>query len=150
MAKERYSNETLAKVLVKAIEDLDRKLKGFEGILGDHSGLVIDTLKKPVPIDNQALEESVQKLHKIEESLKTTISQGKQDLTKPFWLWIAGVCLVTMLTAIGVFMYNSSHNRRIKELEEKERVYNSVLKYFNEDDKAYQAYEKWRTAPQKK
>ena len=145
MAKERYSNETLAKVLVKAVEDLDRKLKGFEGILGEHSGLVIDTLKKPVPIDNQALEESVQKLHKIEESLKNTISQGKQDLTKPFW-----VCFVTMLTAIGVFMYNSSHNRRIKELEEKERVYNSVLKYFNEDDKAYQAYEKWRTAPQKK
>lgn len=150
MAKERISNETLAKVLVKAVEDLQEKLKGFELILGKHSGIVVDTLKKPVPIDSQALDDSMQKLQKIEESLKTTISQGKQDLTKPFWIWIAGICFATMLTAIGVFMYNSSHNRRIKELEEKERVYNSVLKYFNEDDKAYQAYEKWRTAPQKK
>lgn len=150
MAKERISNETLAKVLVKAVEDLQEKLKGFELILGKHSGIVVDTLKKPVPIDSQALDDSMQKLQKIEESLKTTISQGKQDLTKPFWIWIAGICFATMLTAIGLFMYNSSHNRRIKELEEKERVYNSVLKYFNEDDKAYQAYEKWRTAPQKK
>ena len=83
MAKERISNETLAKVLVKAVEDLQEKLKGMEIILGKHSGLVADTLKKPVPIDNQALEESMQKLQKIQNSLKDTISQGKQDLTKP-------------------------------------------------------------------
>ena len=70
MAKERISNETLAKVLVKAVEDLQEKLKGMEIILGKHSGLVADTLKKPVPIDNQALEESMQKLQKIQNSLK--------------------------------------------------------------------------------
>jgi len=150
MAKERISNETLAKVLVKAIEDLDSKLKGFENILGKHSGLVIDTLKKPVPIDSQALEESMQKLHKIEERLKDTISQGKQDLTKPFWLWIAGICLVTMLTAIGLFMYNSSHSDYVKELEKKARIFDSVERYFNENEKAFQEYDKWRTAPNKK
>ena len=150
MAKERISNETLAKVLVKAVEDLQEKLKGMEIILGKHSGLVINTLKKPVPIDNQALEESMQKLQKIQNSLKDTISQGKQDLTKPFWLWIAGICFATLLVAIGLFVYNSSHNKHIEELEEKAREYDSIQKYFNEDDKAYQAYEKWRTAPQKK
>ena len=151
MAKERISNETLAKVLVKAVEDLQEKLKGMEIILGKHSGLVIDTLKKPVPIDNQALEESMQKLHKIEESLKTTISQGKQDLTKPFWLWIAGICFATLLVAIGLFVYNSSHNKHIeeleskaKELEEKILIINSVERYFDEHQQQFQEYEKWR------
>jgi hypothetical protein len=151
MAKERISNETLAKVLVKAVEDLQEKLKGMEIILGKHSGLVIDTLKKPVPIDNQALEESMQKLHKIEESLKTTISQGKQDLTKPFWIWIAGICFATLLAAIGLFVYDSSYNKHIeelerkaKELEEKTRIINSVERYFDEHQQQFQEYEKWR------
>jgi orotate phosphoribosyltransferase-like protein len=151
MAKERISNETLAKVLVKAVEDLQEKLKGMEIILGKHSGLVADTLKKPVPIDNQALEESMQKLHKIEESLKDTIRQGKQDLTKPFWLWIAGICFATLLVAIGLFVYNSSHNKHIeelerkaKELEEKILIINSVERYFDEHQQQFQEYEKWR------
>ena len=150
MAKERISNETLAKVLVKAVEDLQEKLKGFEVILGKHSGLVADTLKKPVPIDNQALEERMQKLQKIQNSLKDTISQGKQDLTKPFWIWLVCLCGVFLLSGIGTLIYNSSHNKHIEELEEKAREYDSIQKYFNEDNKAYQAYDKWRTAPQKK
>jgi hypothetical protein len=132
----RVSNETLAKALVKAFEDLDVKLDKFKK---DTEKLV----SKPMSVDSNELEERIQKLQSLQESLKTTISQGKQDLTKPFWLWIAGICFATLLVAIGLFVYNSSHNNYIEKLERNDRLLTNILTYFDENKQANQDYENW-------
>ena len=136
----RVSNETLAKALVKAFEDLDVKLDKFKK----------DTEKvvsKPMSVDTTQLNESVERFRKVTHDLNNAIIKLSQQTTNPRAMWYSIVTNVVFGTAIimGVVLYfrMEAYSEKMRDIQKLENVKDNFDLWFKEKPEHSKAFDKW-------
>lgn len=136
----RVSNETLAKALVKALEDLELKLDKFKK----------DTEKvvsKPMSVDTTQLNESVERFRNVTHDLNNAIIKLSQQTTNPRAKWYSIVTHVVFGVSLimGVVLYFKleEYSDKMRDIEKLEIVRDNIELWFKEQPEQSKAYDKW-------
>ena len=143
MANTRLSNETLAKVLVKAIEDLDEKLNKF-------TEQTNKAVSKPISIDSTEINASIDKLRGVSLDLNTSITKLSQQTSNPLakWFGIVNLGIFVGCIIMGVVLYFrlEKYSEKMRDIQGLENIKANVQQWFNDQPKQYEAYQKWKDA----
>lgn len=143
MAKERYSSETLLRVLLKNTEELEVKLKA-------HERKITELIAKPITVDTQKLEESTEKLNQAQQKAKDEYlklvreehSQFKK-LVKGFpkWYLYANLIVFLILVSFGVYLYTKIEKQG--EFERLENFHKGTYQFLEDNPDVKKEWEKY-------
>lgn len=151
MSEKRVSNETLGKVVVQVVKDLEKSLKTHEKTQTQHQAEVKEITDKAVVQLRQELDRierfSVD-LSPLDNKMKNYISEierasenAKKELQTPMLgMRVVGIFAFVLLAVFGLFYLM---NNQAKELKKERADKEHFIEFIKSDDNLIKAYNTW-------
>lgn len=142
--KERLSNETLARVLVRNTEEFATKLQ-------EHSNKVSEIMQRKISVDIAGLKQATQELNeaqtKASQEYLKLIREERSKLSSlldgmPKWYFYVNTSVFAVLLILGFVLYLKiqKYEEKSRLLDKYESTYNGLEEYLRSDPKQLEAW----------